>query len=152
MNYHFSMEDCTFYVDEEKRTIACVLEDTADMFNLYVEDKLLISYWAFKTVKESNKFNAALEMPNRFVGIARCAPEDTWDKELGKKIAYLRLREKVYRSFFNKARYYIDTLDNYLERSAIEINRMGEKLDREMESRNQYIAEKLSEKEIEKNA
>ena len=150
MNYHFSMEDCTFYVDEEKRTIACVFENTREMFAEFIEDKLYIDPWCcFITNKD---FGRSLKMPNRFVGIARCAPEDTWDKELGKKIAYLRLREKVYRSFFNKARHYIDTLDDYLERSAIEINRMGEKLDREMESRNQYIAEKLSEKEIEKNA
>lgn len=148
MNYHFSMEDCNFYVDEEKRIIACVLEGTRDMFNRYIDDKLYFDPWScgLKGVNHSN-FIHSLRMPNRFVGVAKCAVEDKWNEELGKKIAYLRLREKVYHSFFNKARHYIDTLDDYLERSAIEINRMGTKLDKEMESRNQYIAEKLSEKE-----
>lgn len=149
MNYHFSMEDCNFYVDEDKRTIACVLEGTKDMFHEYCSEKLYISPWCFFSNSTVTRFTTSLDMPNRFVGIARCAAEDTWDVELGKKIAYLRLREKVYRSFFNKARHYIDTFDEYLERSAIEINRMGEKLDKEMESRNQYIAEKLSEREVE---
>ena len=147
MNYHFSMEDCNFYVDEEKRTIACVLEGTKDMFHDYCRDKLCISPWCFFSTSIRMRFTTSLNMPNRFVGVAKCATDDEWDVELGKKIAYLRLREKVYRSFFNKARHYIDTLDDYLERSAIEINRMGTKLDKEMESRNQYIAEKLSERE-----
>lgn len=150
MNYHFSMEDCNFYVDEKKRTIACVLEDTKNMFHKYIEDKLYISCWGLPTTNQAVKFEEKLDMPNRFVGVAKCAAEDTWDVELGKKIAYLRLREKVYRSFFNKAKRYIDTLDDYLERNAMEINRMGMKLDKEMESRNQYIAEKLSERD--KNA
>ena len=148
MNYHFSMEDCNFYVDEEKRTIACVLEDTKNMFTKFISDKLYLDPWSCRfNGADSYKFVSTLHMPNRFVGVAKCATEDEWDVELGKKIAYLRLREKVYRSFFNKARHYIDTLDDYLERSAIEINRMGTKLDKEMESRNQYIAEKLSERE-----
>lgn len=148
MNYHFSMEDCNFYVDEEKRTIACVLEGTREMFNRYISDKLYFDPWCCGlNGVDNSKFTHSLSMPNRFVGVAKCATKDTWDVELGKKIAYLRLREKVYRSFFNKARYYIDTLDEYLERSAQEINRMGAKLDKEMESRNQYIAEKLSENE-----
>ena len=147
MDYHFSMEDCKFYVSEEKRTVACVIENTQRMFHDYINDKLYISCWGLPGTKQVAKFEAALDMPNRFVGIAKCAAEDKWDEELGKKIAYLRLREKVYHSFFNKARLYIDKLDDYLECSAIEINRMGAKLDREMESRNQYIAEKLSEKE-----
>lgn len=148
MNYYFSMEDCNFYVDEEKRTIACVLENTKYMFTKFIGDKLYLDPWCCSfNGADNSKLIFALHMPNRFVGVAKCATEDTWDVELGKKIAYLRLREKVYRSFFNKARHYIDTLDEYLERSAMEINRMGEKLDKEMESRNQYIAEKLSEKE-----
>ena len=148
MNYHFSMEDCNFYVDEKKRTIACVLENTQQMFHNYINDKLYISCWGLPGIEQIAKFEAALDMPNRFVGIAKCAAEDKWDEELGKKIAYLRLREKVYHSFFNKAKHYIDTFDNYLERSVMEINKMGEKLDKEMESRNQYIAEKLGEREV----
>lgn len=146
MNYNFSMEDCNFYVDEENRTIACVLEGTKDMFHEYCSEKLYISPWCFFSNSTVTRFTTSLDMPNRFVGIARCAPEDVWNVALGKKIAYMRLREKVYRSFFNKARHYINTFDDYLERSAIEINRMGEKLDKELESRNQYIAEKIGEK------
>lgn len=143
MNYNFSMEDCNFYVDEENRTIVCVLEGTKDMFHEYCSEKLYISPWCFFSNSTVKRFTTSLDMPNRFVGIARCAPEDVWNVVLGKKIAYLRLREKVFKSFFRRANTYINTYDTVLEESAALINNFGEKIARELDSRDAYIAEQL---------
>ena len=133
------MEDCNFYVNQNERIIVCVLEGTQYMFLNYVSNKLNFSY-----IFTDDTFFKKLNMPNRFVGIARCAEDDTWNEEFGRKIAYLRLREKVYHSFFNRAKLYIDTLDGILEKDVQTINLFGEKIEHELESRNNYIAETLS--------
>lgn len=49
-----------------------------------------------------------------FVGIAQCSPEDTFDKEVGKKIAFDRLREKE-RRMINKFTFFVmDWLDQFI--------------------------------------
>ena len=49
-----------------------------------------------------------------FVGIAQCSPEDTFDKEVGKKIAFDRLREKEHR-MINKFTFFVmDWLDRFI--------------------------------------
>ena len=49
-----------------------------------------------------------------FVGIAQCSPEDTFDKEVGKKIAFDRLREKEHR-MINKFTFFVmDWLDQFI--------------------------------------
>ena len=49
-----------------------------------------------------------------FVGIARCNPTDTFDKETGKKIAFDRLRAKE-RRMINKFSFFIlDWLDKFV--------------------------------------
>ena len=49
-----------------------------------------------------------------FVGIAQCSPADTFDKEVGKKIAFDRLREKEHR-MINKFTFFVmDWLDRFI--------------------------------------
>lgn len=49
-----------------------------------------------------------------FVDIAQCSPEDTFDKEVGKKIAFDRLREKEHR-MINKFTFFVmDWLDRFI--------------------------------------
>ena len=144
--FTFSAEDCEFYVNEDKRTVVCVLEGTKDMFENFAWKRLYIdSSSCFYRWRDNDRMQSGVEMPDRFVGIAHCAEEDEWNEALGRKIAYMRLREKVYRSFFKHANFYINTLDEYLNRSVDEINLIGMKIGAEMDNRNEYIASKLSE-------
>ena len=69
------MKDCRFFVNEEKRTVACSIENTRHMFRNYIEDELnmgcIVNYTNSKILK-------TLRMPPRFTGTAHCSPEDTW--------------------------------------------------------------------------
>lgn len=147
--YYFSQDDCTFYVNEEKRTVACTLEGTSKMFLNFVEDNLYITSWYFWNNSNSpvntvhRQLHSKLIMPNRFVGVAHCSEEDEFNKELGKKIAYLKLREKVYHSFFKRANLYVNTIDGWIDKNVDIINRMGAKLENELANRREYIDDKL---------
>lgn len=145
--YKFSMDDCDFYVNEEKRTVSCVLNNTEDMLIDYIDENLYLSAWDINCAQ--NGFIKKVRMPKRFVGIAKCADGDEWDEELGRKIAYTRLREKVYASFFRHARTYINTIDDWIEKSLFKFNNFGERIDCEMEHRHAYIADQLSIREKE---
>jgi len=49
-----------------------------------------------------------------FVGIAQCSPEDTFDKKVGKKIAFDRLREKEHRMISKFTFFVMEFLDRFI--------------------------------------
>ena len=49
-----------------------------------------------------------------FVGIAQCSPEDTFDKEVGKKIAFDRLREKEHQMISKFTFFVMEFLDRFI--------------------------------------
>ena len=51
----------------------------------------------------------------KFVGIAKCAPEDTFDEEIGAKISYKRARRQMLVKVRNEAREIIKILDKRKE-------------------------------------
>ena len=146
--YNFSMADCNFYVDEKKRVVVCVLEDTELLFINYAQNYLNFSSWdCNRIIDKNNKLVSKLKMPNKFTGIAKCALEDTWDEAIGRRIAYTKMREKVYSSFFNHARAYINCLDSWLANDIDNINAFGGRLENEFSERHKYITELVGEKD-----
>ena len=124
------MSDCKFYVDEENRTVVCVIPKVAgdtnvansvldfiyencDFGNMYLYDAL------------SWKGRDKLTMPRTFIGKAVCAPEDEWDEETGKLIAFSRAKQKFYTSFFKRANIFVNMLNDYLEDSIEKFNDFG---------------------------
>lgn len=138
---HIKMSDCKFYVNEEKRTVVCVIEDTENAFINYVcygDDSL-------QHVELYGKLLKVLEMPNSFCGKAVCAEEDNFDVELGKMMAFQRARHKFYSSFFKRAGLLVSTIDDELERFSAAVNRIGAKVSDNFEGMNQKIDEMLGE-------
>ena len=78
-------------------------------------------------------------MPNRFIGIATCGPDDNWNEETERRIAYSRAKANLDKSFFKRARTYVNTVDDWLEDSVVKINRYGEKLSHNAEHRKNNI-------------
>ena len=124
------MSDCKFYVDEEKRTVVCVIPkvagganvansvldfiyDNCDFGDMYLYDAL-----SFRCHK---KFT----MPKTFVGKAVCAPEDEWNEETGKLIAFSRAKQKFYNSFFKRANLFVNMLNNCLGETIEKFNDLG---------------------------
>ena len=121
------MSDCEFYVDEEKRTVVCKITDTSHMVHDFLRENC-----CFSDVKISGTITYRLwsetVMPYSFIGKAVCAPEDEWDEEIGKMIAFARAKEKCYTSFFKRANKIIWAINTRLEQTIDIFNAFGTKL------------------------
>jgi len=123
------MSDCEFYVDEEKRTVVCVIEDTEYMLLNFIEENFEFSDVSLSNTLLWSSLRNKLRMPKRFIGKAVCAPEDKWNEELGRKLAFSRAKGKCYRSFFKRANMFIHTLDRRINQAMTAFNDFGEKLE-----------------------
>ena len=132
------MEDCKFYVDEEKRTVVCVIACDPDAENPIRVDRLVIDFIMdnfqfpdidFDSAVNYGKLYQALKMPKRFVGKAVCAEGDEWNEELGRKLAFYRAKDKCYKSFFKRANLFAQKIDQRLNQAMDMFNEMGVKLD-----------------------
>ncbi len=110
-----------YYINEEKRTVVCII-------NSRPYDALDFVY------KSGLNFNAREEnrirlLPTRFVGVAKCAPEDTYDEHIGKLIAFDRAKEKYDLAFIRATDAMLDyklgalhdceqRLDKYIEKAS----------------------------------
>jgi hypothetical protein len=122
------MSDCKFYVDEDARVIVCVIPNVHDLLQDFISQHFS---WGNINVEWAvgYQFNKQLEMPNSFMGKAVCAPEDEWDVELGKKIAFSRAKDKCYKSFFKRANLLVQTFDKRLGDMIETFNNFGLKLE-----------------------
>lgn len=128
------MSDCRFYVNEEERTVICVIPHTRDMVLDFIEDHFgnmsnVNFYWAIRKGLEDK-----LIMPNSFVGKAVCAAEDEWNEETGRMIAFSRAKDKCYKSFFKRANMFVQVIDGGLGDMISMFNDFGMKLETKKEA------------------
>ena len=122
------MSDCRFYVDEDARTVVCVIPNTKNMVKDFIEEHAKwpdIDVW----MHYGTKFEKAMTMPYSFMGKATCSPEDEWDLELGRMLAFSRAKDKCYKSFFKRANHYVQTIDRRLGDMITIFNDFGVKLE-----------------------
>lgn len=115
-NINIRFNNCQFYINEEKRKTTCVirlseyaLEDFLD--NMLNNEHYLINLAAFKKEYIST-------MPTVYVGVATCAPEDKWNEEYGKQMAFYKAKKCLFSTFFrhiNKCFNFIDKKMNEAE-------------------------------------
>lgn len=116
------MSDCRFYVNEEERTVICVIPNTRFDFLSYMYDKFMFRKVHF-TVDERE-----LELPKQFMGKAVCSKEDEWNEETGRMIAFARAKNKFYKSFFKRANLLVNSIDKELTYMVDTFNSFGEVL------------------------
>lgn len=75
----------TYFVNKEKGVVVCKLENCA-------------SSLACDVCHKGWEPHPLLELEDTFIGKAKCAPDDTFDPEIGKKIAYRRAMIKLYKA------------------------------------------------------
>ena len=84
-------------------------------------------------------------LPNRFVGIAKCSVNDEWNEQLGKLIAFDRLKEKVNNSFIKCANKYVEDIDKSINtfcyNTQAYLNKLASNSDRRKNLINQLIKE-----------
>ena len=130
MDINIKMDDCKFFVDEEWRTVVCVIEDTYhiihDFFSIGYSDVSNKNTPVFFEVNDA--LWTRLRMPARFVGKAVCAPEDEWNEEAGRLIAFDRAKHKLNVSFFKRAQLFVDMVDEAFTKMVASVNKYGERL------------------------
>ena len=139
------MSDCKFYVNESKRVVVCVIPHTRRMVNDFIHEHFQfedLDFWY-------GLYNTEMiSMPNSFIGKAVCAPEDEWDEELGKMIAFSRAKDKCYKSFFKRANTFVQAVDRRLGDMIEAFNNFGMRLEDRRVGLQQKIEERIS-KDIE---
>lgn len=110
MKHSIKREDVKYFVNEEKRTVVAVLEGTECLFvDFMYENNGPLPY------RDYYELDDRYSLPNRFVGIAKCSANDEWNEQLGKLIAFDRLKEKVNNSFIKCANKYIEDMDEAID-------------------------------------
>ena len=139
------MSDCKFYVDEAARTVVCVIPDTTLMVTDFMYEhfrwKDMDLWMGLEYILENQ-----LMMPHSFMGKAVCAPEDEWNEELGRMLAFSRAKNKCYKSFFKRANHLVQTVDRRLNDMITTFNDFGMKLENKKEMLEAKI-EHLTQKE-----
>ena len=150
MKFNIRPTDCKYIINKDERKVVCILENTSSLFTTFIVENLSLPMRAFYDGRASvNKLFEHLKMPNRFIGIATCSDEDEFDEELGKMIAFSRLKNKVNESFFKRAMLFVDTYDRWLDEATDIFNNLGYKLTVNMNKREELIADRLGQKEKE---
>lgn len=147
------MSDCRFYVNEAERTVVCVIPQfveegnwrkfTSNMVTDFIQDNFMFPEIDFHYAMES-KLTDELRMPSTFMGKAVCSPDDEWNEEVGKMIAFSRAKDKCYKSFFKRANHFVQTIDRRLGDMIEQFNDFGMKLEDKRVGLEQKINEKVS--------
>lgn len=76
-----------YYINKDKRTVVCKIIGCCDIA-LRRLDKFAPHFdYYYRYIGE-------YDIPDEFYGTAKCAPEDEWDEEYGKKLALTRAKQK----------------------------------------------------------
>ena len=150
MKINITKDRAQFIVNEDARKVICIIDHTSHLFLDYADKNLKIRpdcesdmIWDSKR----SRLYPKLKMPNKFVGIASCNPEDEFSIETGKLIAFTRAKDKIQNSFFKRANLYINTLDGWLNQAMDSINNYGKKLEINTKRRHNKIASLIGEPE-----
>lgn len=126
------MEKVFYYVNEDKRAVTCVIYPDAYRLKDFVRRKGEDVFWLGDT-----RFPA---QPSKYVGVAKCHPNDEFNVETGKKLAFMRARDKCDKAFFAELQRAINFIDNHLEQLVNASNHYGMKLSRRKDKRLEEIA------------
>jgi hypothetical protein len=148
------MSECKFYVDEEARTVVCVIPNkihhkdgsitiVSKMVEDFIEKNFRFNDIDFDFALTYDWQGKNLEMPVSFMGKAVCAPEDEWNEETGRLIAFSRAKDKCYKSFFKRANLLVQTVDRRLGDMITTFNDFGLKLDSKREALQKVIESQI---------
>ena len=134
--------NCRFYVDEEKKVVVCVIPNTRHTVHDFLSDLPQFGFWGIFCLVRDNK---VIKMPNSFIGKAVCSEQDEFDVEKGKKLAYLRAKDKFYRSFFKRLNAVVNLIDKNLQDLVTTGSALGVTITENMQKLKDEVADVLGE-------
>lgn len=145
MKHSIRKEDVTYVVRPEQKKVIAYIEGTQWMFTDFVNESYPGSYVFWCNEPLENK----LKMPARFVGISTCGPDDVWDENVGRLIAFDRMKDNLNKSFFKRANTFVAEMEKRLDIFCERVNGYGEKLEHNMNRRKAVIAKVLGDETTE---
>ena len=144
MKVNITKDNAKFIINKDARKVICIIDQTSFLFVHYAEKNLKIppdcdNIWG----GSSSSLYPKLKMPNKFIGIATCSPEDEWNEEIGRMLAFSRATDNLNKAFFKRANIYINTLDNWITDAVENINNYGAKIEVNTKRRHNKIEEIL---------
>ena len=101
-----------YYINEEKRTVVAVIESNIFEVSFLFENAMREF---MNVVKNAPIFDPVIDknyyIKNRYVGIAKCSPNDIFDVEFGKQLALQRAKIKKTSDIEKKFFKIVDALD-----------------------------------------
>lgn len=143
MKHSIRKEDVTYVVRPEQKKVIAYIEGTQWMFTDFVNENYPGSYVFWCNEPLENK----LKMPARFVGISTCGPDDVWDENVGRLIAFDRMKDNLNKSFFKRANTFVAEMEKRLDIFCDRVNAYGMKLETNMNRRKEIINKILGEEE-----
>ena len=143
MKHNIRKEDVTYVVQSEQKKVIAYIEDTEWMFFKFVNE----NYPSTRNCWCDSSLAAKLKMPNKFVGVATCGPDDVWDENVGRLIAFDRMKDNLNKSFFKRANTFVAEMEKRLDIFCDRVNAYGMKLETNMNRRKEIINKILGEEE-----
>lgn len=146
--YNITPGDCKFIINKDNRTVVCVYDGSERTFIDFANHNFNVKTYCdcgFAHYHFSRLMNK-MYMPNKFIGVATCSENDEWNEEIGKKVAFSRMKDKLNRSFFKRADLYVKTIDKWMDDAVYLINTVGQKLEVNQDKRHKHIEELVGEK------
>ena len=143
MKHSIRKEDVTYVVRPEQKKVIAYIEGTQWMFIDFVDE----NYPSFYAFWCSESLTDKLKMPNKFIGVATCGPDDVWDENVGRLIAFDRMKDSLNKSFFKRANTYVIEIEKSLDDFCDRVNAYGEKLEYNTNRRKQIISKVLGDTE-----
>ena len=116
-----------YFVNHEKKVVVCKLYDCE---NALVCD-MCHKGWPF---------HEALVINDSFVGKAKCSPDDVFDVEKGKELAYKRALIKLFRAKANAATRFLKGNQDFVNELSLSINNLVDKYDKTVSKKESDIA------------
>lgn len=135
------MDKIQYYVNKDARTVVCVINSTEKSFLNYLAHRPMNEF--FYSTFFSHDKRMKLFMPKTFKGVAKCNPNDEWNEEIGKLIAYDKARMKENASFFKRAQFVLDELNKFGDMFYEQINAYGARLERAHDARTATITKSV---------
>ena len=147
MKYNVAPKDCKFVVNEDNKTVVCIYDHCEDLFLNFIKGNCNLHIFDFapKIKDEVYDLYKNLKMPNKFTGLATCGENDEWNEDVGKRIAFSRMKDKLNKSFFKRAGLYVKTIDGWMDNTVEVINIIGQKLEVNQEKRHDIIKQYIGE-------
>ena len=125
MKHSIRKEDVKYVVNPEQRKVVAYIEGTKTMFTDFLEE----NYPYYDYPIWGDPIREKLAMPNRFCGISTCGPDDEWNEDTGRLIAFDRMKDSLNKSFFKRANTFVAEWEKRLDLFCDRTNAYGQKLE-----------------------